>query len=132
MTLLDIVNKIKDSAKTMPNINTIYEGSVYDLNALPNVRYNVIVITQGQHTIDTNFAYYNFKIFFVDRKIDEETRLSKQSNAITILHNILNKTDLDFDDIKATCFEHKFKDDCVGAWVEVTFNVNNELGLCSY
>jgi len=132
MTLLDVVNKIKDSAKTMPNINTIYEGSVYDLNALPNVRYNAIVITQGHHTIDENFAYYNFKIFYVDRKLDEDTRLSKQSNAITILHNIVNKTGLDFDDLKVTTFEHKFKDDCVGAWVDVTFGVNNELGLCNY
>ena len=132
MTLLDLVNKIKDSAKTMPNINTIYEGSVYDLNTLPNVRYDAIVITQGNHTIDENFAYYNFKIFYVDRKLDEDTRLTKQSNAITILHNIVNKTGLDFNDMKVTCFEHRFKDDCIGAWVEVTFNVNNELGLCSY
>lgn len=132
MTLLEVVNRIKDSAKTMPNVNMIYEGSVYDLNTLPNVRYNAIVITQGQHTIDENFAYYNFKIFYVDRKLDEETRLNKQSDGITILHNIVNKTKLDFDNIKVTCFEHKFKDNCVGAWVEVTFNVNNELGLCSY
>lgn len=138
MKLIEIINIIIDTAKSLPNIGTIYEGSVYDLNALPNVRYSTIVITQGEHSVNDNYSDFNFKIFYVDKLMnDESNRLQIQSNGMLILQNLINKIQNDNDEIECgalrfTTFTHKFADNCAGVWANVNIITNNSLNHCSY
>lgn len=129
MTLLEIINLIKDTALSQPNVRTCYEGSVYDLNADPAIDYDVVVITQDVHRESQGFVYYGFHLFFVTRLMSdlETNRLQGQSDGMRVLSNIIRtvseRIDMDYPDISFTMFSEKFADECCGVYCSVEFAI---------
>lgn len=129
MTLYNLIDILKKIAIQQPNIRTAEEGSVYDImNANPSVKYNAFVISQQNHRKSEQFAYYTFNLFVVDRLVDdlESNRTQAQSMAIETLSNIIytleNVYDVEIEsDMNFTTFTQKFKDECAGAYLQVTF-----------
>lgn len=138
MTLYEITNKLLEIAKKKPNINFVGEGDIYELNNLPNIEYSVFYITQDTHNIDINTAQYTFNLFYVDRLTESKNnRLIIQSNGIIAITNIVNElvftNDIDvIYPITFTPFNQKFADDCSGVFARITFNTDNNIGVCSY
>lgn len=128
MTLLELINIVKNIAIHQPNIRTSEEGSIYEiLNGNPSVKYNAFVITQGTHRQDSQFNYFNFNLFCVDRLVDdlESNRTQAQSMAIEMLSNVINTLNEVYDieienELNFTTFTEKFKDECAGAYLQVT------------
>lgn len=135
MTLYNIIEKLKYIALQQPNIRLAEEGSVYEImNSNPSIKYNAFVISQQNHRKDEQFAYYTFNLFVVDRLVDdlESNRTQAQSMAIETLTNIIytleNVYDVDIENnMNFTTFTQKFADECAGAYLQITFQVEKEL-----
>lgn len=138
MTLLEIVNKLKNIAIKQPNINYVGDGDIYSLNTLPNIEYGVFFITQSNHIQNEYTTDYTLTLFFVDRvTADGSNKLAIQSNGITLLTNIINlflmENDVEMDyGIQYTTFSQRFADECAGAFCNITITTDNEIGLCGY
>lgn len=138
MTLLEIVNKLKNIAIKQPNINYVGDGDIYSLNTLPNIEYGVFFITQTNHTQNENTTDYTLTLFYVDRVTgDGSNKLAIQSNGITLLTNIINlflmENDVEMDyGIQYTTFLQRFTDDCAGVYCNITITTDNEIGMCGY
>lgn len=135
MTLYNIIEKLKYIALQQPNIRLAEEGSVYEImNSNPSIKYNAFVISQQNHRKDEQFAYYTFNLFVIDRLVDdlESNRTQAQSMAIETLTNIIytleNVYDVDIENnMNFTTFTQKFADECAGAYLQITFQVEKEL-----
>ncbi len=136
MTLIEVVQRLKDIALQMPNVRTATEGDVYDtLNTNPSVVYDVFHLTQGQHREDEEFDYYVFNMFYISRLTDDyNNRLQVQSIGKTVLSNIIrefcDQIDIEFPDetqLMFNTFTEKFVDLCAGVYANVTFKINKDL-----
>ena len=137
MNLYNAIEILKKISLQQPNIRTAFEGSIYDnLNGNNEIKYGVFGITQGNHTQDDNFAYYNFNLFYVDRLTDDESnRVQIQSIGQQSLSNIItlfcDNYDAEFTQtITYYPFTQRFKDECAGGYITVTFQVEKEI-YCS-
>lgn len=137
MTLKQIISTISNLALKHPNINSVYEGSVYDnLNASPSNKYASVVLTQTTHTQDENFDHYGFVIFYVDRLVDdlEENRVQIQSIGKTMLSNIINafcdEFNAEFNNLTFTPFTQKFADETAGVYVDVIIDTPKD-AICA-
>lgn len=125
MKLQEIVTTIEGIANSQPSVNQVFEGNVYQLNELKDIKYGVSVITQGQHKQQGGFLYFNFIIYYIDRLTSTgDNRLNVQSTAIDTLSNIIksmNDLDFDFQDITYQTFTQRFEAECAGAYAQVSF-----------
>lgn len=131
--LIDILLKVSDM---QPAVCNAYEGDVYEINTLSDVQYANIVITQGAHSVDTDFSTYGFTIFYIDRLVkDKSNKLEVQSLGIEVLRNIVSTLE-EYYDIEVskpysiTTFTERFADECAGAYAQITIQVNNN-GICA-
>lgn len=129
MTLKQIIGTISNLALKHPNINSVYEGNVYEcLNANPSNKYASVVVTQTTHTQDEVFDHYGFVIFYVDRLVDDidENRLQIQSIGKTMLSNIVDAFCYEFDaehnDITFHPFTQKFVDETAGVYIDIVID----------
>lgn len=136
LRLDEIFNALNTIALSQPNIYTTISNDVYRINEYGNVRYGVFSCTQsGQHTEDDEYRYYNLNLFVIDRLLDGgENEISIQSNAIEILHNIIqtfvSEYDVDiYGEVRYQSFQQKFLDECAGVYATVSFQV--PLDLCT-
>lgn len=138
MTLIEIIEKIKNIAKKQVNVGYVGEGDIYELNSLPNIDYSVIYITQSNHSITPDLCEYTLNIFYVDRLFnDKSNRLAIHSHGISIINNIINNLELSEDvnveyPVPFTTFNHRFTDECAGVFATIKITTDNELGLCVY
>lgn len=135
MSLYELIYTIKNIALKQPNVRFFGEGNIYSLlNATPSVEYDAVILTQGQHTQDSQFNYFDFNIFFVSRLVDdlESNRLQAQSIGIEVITNIvqylIDVYDLETNgNITFNTFSEKFADECAGCYGKITFVVEKEL-----
>lgn len=131
MKLYEIINTLQQIASAQPAVNNVFEGSVYQLNELKDIKYASVVISQEQHTQDRDFITYNFNIFYVDRlTADGSNKLSVQSTALDVLANIVLAMDelgFDFTNIYYNTFTQRFEAECAGAYATVSFLAPAEL-----
>lgn len=139
MTLYDIVQKLKEIALKMPNINYAGEGDIYELNSLPNIEYGVFYITHTAHQQTENTMRYKFYLYYVDRLLtDNSNRLKIQSEGIMALGNIINILNAKYPEVEIayninhTTFIQQFADMCAGVFAEVTIIADNNIGVCGY
>lgn len=133
MTLYTLIQNLKDVALCQPNIRLAEEGNVYDIcNAQKANMYASFVITQGQHSEDSQMTYFNLTLFYIDR-LDEDmesNRLQIQSIGKEILSNIIKTIcqdyDIDCGEVRYQPFTQKFLDECAGVYATVTFEIMNE------
>lgn len=137
MTLYEITNALLATAKKVPNINYVGTGDIYELNDKPNIDYGVFYITQINHTQGENTIDYTLTLFYVDRVMkDGSNKLAIQSNGITTIGNIINLFLNTYDDVEVrydiqyTTFLQRFADECSGVFANVTFSVDNNIGIC--
>ena len=128
MTLLDLITKINSCASQVPNIGHICNGNIYELNEFQNVKYPAFCATQGQHSQEGDWRYYNFTLFYVDRLISDKRNASEiQSEAIDVLSNIINEIEYYGIEINGSVlydvFTERFESECAGAFCTVTFAV---------
>ena len=129
MTLATIIETLKMIALKHPNVNSAYEGNIYEiLNANPNNKYASVVITQQSHTTDEVYDHYGFVIFYVDRLVDdmEENRVQIQSIGKSMLGNIITffceEFDAECDNITYQPFTQKFVDMTCGVYCTITID----------
>ena len=129
MTLAKIIDTLKMIALKHPNVNSAYEGNIYDiLNAKPDNRYASVVITQQSHTTDEIYDHYGFVIFYVDRLVDdlEENRVQIQSIGKSMLGNIItafcNEFEAECENISYQTFTQRFADETAGVYCTITID----------
>lgn len=112
-----------------PNVNSAYEGNIYDiLNAKPDNKYASVVITQQSHTTDEIYDHYGFVIFYVDRLVDdlEENRVQIQSIGKSMLGNIItafcNEFEAECENISYQPFTQRFADETAGVYCTITID----------
>ena len=134
MTLATIIETLKMIALKHPNVNSAYEGNIYEiLNANPNNKYASVVITQQSHTTDEVYDHYGFIIFYVDRLVDdmEENRVQIQSCGKSMLGNIITffceEFDAECDNITYQPFTQKFVDMTAGIYSTITIDVPKDV-----
>lgn len=129
MTLAKIIDTLKMIALKHPNVNSAYEGNIYDiLNSKPDNRYASVVITQQSHTTDEIYDHYGFVIFYVDRLVDdlEENRVQIQSIGKSMLGNIItafcNEFEAECENISYQPFTQRFADETAGVYCTITID----------
>ena len=129
MTLAKIIDTLKMIALKHPNINSAYEGNIYDiLNAKPDNKYASVVITQQSHTTDETYDHYGFVIFYVDRLVDDldKNRVQIQSIGKSMLGNIItafcNEFEAECDNIIYQPFTQRFADETAGVYCTITID----------
>ena len=138
MTLIELIDRLRDISLSNPVVNYFEEGDVYNLSSCPDVEYSAVYVTQGVHSGNFRQITYNLNIFYIDRIADNESNVLKiQSDAILVLQNIINRLyrenfALDVDSIIFTTFRERFADDCAGAFATLKISVDNNLGECFY
>lgn len=130
--MIDVISAIGSGEK---NINTVIQNDIYELDGIPNAKYNVFGITQNVHREDDQFIYYNFYLYYINRVNNDgrQNEILNQSTGIQVLRNIIRKTINYFDievseDIVYYPFIQKFADVCSGVYADVTFAV--PLDMC--
>lgn len=133
MTLYKLVQIIKEISLLQPNVGSVNEGNIYDINANPSVKYANITLTQGTHTQDEIYDHYNFTIFYTDRLMDnlETNRLQIQSIGKSVLSNIIttlaNNYDIEYQSVSYQPFTQRFSNECAGMYITITFDIPKDV-----
>ena len=134
MTLATIIETLKMIALKHPNVNSAYEGNIYEiLNAKPDNKYASVVITQQSHTTDEVYDHYGFVIFYVDRLVDdmEDNRVQIQSCGKSMLGNIITffceEFDAECENISFQPFTQRFVDETAGIYSTITIDVPKDV-----
>lgn len=139
ITLAKIIDVICATASGEKNINTVIQNDIYELDGIPDAKYNVFGITQNIHQEDEQFIYYNFYLYFISRitNDDRSNEILCQSTGIQVLRNIIRKTceylDVEVNqNIQYYPFIQKFADVCSGVYADVVFAVPLDMCLEDY
>lgn len=139
ITLSYIIDVISSIASGEKNINTVILNDIYELDGMPNAKYNVFGLTQNIHSEDEQFMYYNFYLYFINRVNNDgkQNEILNQSTGIQVLRNIIRKAceylDIEVNtDIQYFPFIQKFADVCSGVYADVTFAVPLDMCLEDY
>ena len=134
MTLYAIIEKLKMLALKHPNVNSAYEGNIYDImNANPEQKYASVVLTQQSHTQDDTYDHYGFNLFYVDRLVDdmEDNRVQIQSTGKSMLSNIIKafceEFDAECDTINYQTFTERFADECAGVYCTLVIDMVKDI-----
>lgn len=124
--LKKIIYYLVKGAKEQPNLKTVLLHDILRLNHLPNIKYGSFVIETEQAQQVQNVMRFTFLLYYVDRLTsDKSNMLDAQSTGIDVLNHILVGLPEEVDVISTTyrVFDQKFKDECAGAWVQVTLDL---------
>ena len=134
MTLYAIIDKLKMLALKHPNVNSAYEGNIYDImNANPEQKYASVVLTQQSHTQDDTYDHYGFNLFYVDRLVDnmDDNRVQIQSTGKSMLSNIIKafceEFDAECENINYQTFTERFADECAGVYCTITIDMVKDI-----
>lgn len=67
MTYFELITALKECALAEPNINFAGSKDIYELNALPDIDYDVFYITPNQHTLTENTIIYSLNLYYISR-----------------------------------------------------------------
>lgn len=137
MSLKELTDALGAVAGRQPAVGTVVEQDIERLNGLPAVKYGAFIWTQDRHQVDllSGLATFNFYLFYVDR-VDtaDRTEVDAQSTGIDVLTNVIRSVADRYDlDVLGTLdfqpfYEDRFKDDCAGVYVRVSFQTDAFVG----
>lgn len=125
MKLKELINSIVGIAKAQPNVNSTFEGDIYELNHYQDVDYCAFVLTQQEHQFSNNdnLATFNFNFFFVDRlTANEDNVIDVQSTAVSFLETLvadIEKLGVIIEKYNIHTFKERFNDICAGAYMTI-------------
>ena len=135
MNLYSFIENLKNVSLAHYDVNEFNCGDVYGIMNKKYHKYPCIVLTvdniqKGQN--DTNIV--NGNLFYIDRQLaDESNKLYIQSQGVSVLNNIFNKSyqniGYPFDTQQFTPFSEKFADLTAGAYCTFSALVDIE-GVC--
>lgn len=133
MRIKDLILNVKLLCEQVPNVHTFVCNNITELNAMQNVKYSAMVLTQSQHTQTDEYRNYNFWLFYVDRLTDDKSNeIDIQTAAVEALSSVLQSLSEsvygDISNITYNTFTQKFESLCAGAYA--TFSVQLPLQLC--
>lgn len=134
MTLKALVEYIKSTALSQPNVRSFGEGSIYDfMNSNPSINYDVVFVSQTIHRESERWDFYGFNIFYVSRLDDdmESNRLEVQSIGKEVLDNIIRNVceelELEYPTVSFTPFTQRFVDECAGVYCSITLEIPRDV-----
>ena len=134
MTLKALVEYIRDTALSQPNVRSFGEGSIYDfMNSNPSISYDVVFVSQTIHRESERWDFYGFNIFYVSRLDDdlESNRLEVQSIGKEVLDNIIRNVteelDVEYPTVSFTPFTQRFVDECAGVYCSITLEIPRDV-----
>lgn len=128
MTFLQVINTIKETSLSMPNVNSFYRQFL-DLNNSGDPLYSVVVLQDRDSVIDRlneqSWITYYFHLGFVDRLTDDEgNRDAVVSTGITVLSSIINSIRNSFGselevltEDRIVTFDQRFTAQCAGVYL---------------
>lgn len=129
MTLFECIHELLEIAESQPNIHTLVTNDIYQLDAMPNVKYSVFGVTQNAHRQDDDTVYYSLNLYYIDRlTVDDHNELQIQSTGLQVLANIIStfidetNAELYNENIEYHTFTQKFCDLTAGAYATLTFS----------
>jgi hypothetical protein len=137
MNLLQLTNKIKESADLHPLVNQVADGSIYEALNTGDVRYPISVVFSQSVVKEVRTIRYKYVLYFVDRLVGDNA-LEIQTTAISVIQQIINTLGNNVENISIVDgysiqpFTEKFADECAGAFVQFDIVSENVLGNCSY
>lgn len=130
MTLQQTVKAIERIALAQHNVRSFGEGDLYAFMSAPNIKYDVVYLTQNQHQTEESFDRYNFNMFYISRNenVDGTNALQIQSIGKEVLANIIKAFCEIYDaEVYGTIywqpFIQRFNDECSGIYCIVTLEV---------
>lgn len=133
MKLFSLIKYIEDICKTIPNVNTVLVGDVYDLNELQDIKYSAMVITEQNHShnVDNDYDVFGLNIFYVDRETSDKSNiLDVHSHATEALERVVEAIEeiggLIENQYSITTFVERFDSVCAGAYATLNVRVYNE------
>lgn len=132
MNLYSFIENLKNVSLAHYDVNEFNCGDVYGIMNKKYHKYPCVVLTvdniqKGQN--DTNMV--NGNLFYIDRQLaDESNKLYIQSQGVSVLNNIFNKSynngGYPFDTQQFTPFSEKFADLCAGVYCTFSAIVESE------
>lgn len=132
MNLYSFIENLKNVSLAHYDVNEFNCGDVYGIMNKKYHKYPCVVLTvdniqKGQN--DTNIV--NGNLFYIDRQLaDESNKLYIQSQGVSVLNNIFNKSynngGYPFDTQQFTPFSEKFADLCAGVYCTFSAIVESE------
>ena len=132
MTYLQIINTIKDTALSQPNVNSVVREFL-DLNR-EDAKYSAVVIQDRDGSrdriVEQDYVTYTWHLGYVDRlTYDESNRDDIISTGINIINNIVNTIrntwfpELEVSIVdRINTFDQRFTAQCAGVYVVLAVN----------
>lgn len=127
MTLEQLYTTLNAIFLEQPNIRTVYNTDIYQINNDPKAEYCVGGITENRHREDESFFYWNVNLFYIDRLTEsKDNTIMIESQGISVLRNVIRN----FNEavgcqvegqIEYVPFIQRFNDECAGVYAVVTF-----------
>ena len=136
MNVKELINIIKEVAKNQPNVESVYDGDVYDNWNAAETKYASVNIGFESATYEGQSITYSMVLYYGDRLLQNEKNTNElYSDGIRVLQSIINQLSNDYDInvpdlIVYTPFQQQFFDHLAGVYATVELTVDSELGLC--
>ena len=138
MSLLDLIKKIEEIAKSQQGVHSVFRGDIYENWNKPDVQYisvNVAITNYTQHIID-GFDEYEVYLYCGDRLLqDNSNEYEVLTNTQRVLVNIISILDsyekIDVvDEVQYINFVQSFADYVAGEYVRFNVRVPLDVNNC--
>lgn len=138
MSLLDLIKKIEEIAKSQQGVHSVFRGDIYDNWNKPDVQYisvNVAITNYTQHIIDA-YDEYEVYLYCGDRLLqDNSNEYEVLTNTQRVLVNIISILDSDekidvVDEVQYVNFVQSFADYVAGEYVRFNVRVPLDVNNC--
>ena len=138
MSLLDLIKKIEEIAKSQQGVHSVFRGDIYDNWNKPDVQYisvNVAITNYTQHIIDA-YDEYEVYLYCGDRLLqDNSNEYEVLTNTQRVLVNIISILDsyekIDVvDEVQYINFVQSFADYIAGEYVRFNVRVPLDVNNC--
>lgn len=138
MSLLDLIKKIEEIAKSQQGVHSVFRGDIYDNWNKPDIQYisvNVAITNYTQHIIDA-YDEYEVYLYCGDRLLqDNSNEYEVLTNTQRVLVNIISILDsyekIDVvDEVQYVNFVQSFADYVAGEYVRFNVRVPLDVNNC--
>ena len=138
MSLLDLIKRIEEIAKSQQGVHSVFRGDIYDNWNKPDVQYisvNVAITNYTQHIIDA-YDEYEVYLYCGDRLLqDNSNEYEVLTNTQRVLVNIISILDSDekidvVDEVQYVNFVQSFADYVAGEYVRFNVRVPLDVNNC--